>query len=265
MATTTGPGAGDRPLVRIERHGPVVRLVLDSPHNRNALSERLLGELTGALAQIGDDREIRAVIVTAEGPVFCSGADLTERLADPGAEHRSTLPDVLDAIVHLPQPVVAEVNGHARAGGLGLIAACDLAVAPTSATFAFSEVRVGVTPAIIAVPALRVMTRRSFARYALTGESFSAHEARAAGLLTATVDATEIDDWVNEIIDSFLRSSPAAIGLTKQLFEVVWEQDWDQAVRTAAGLSAEAFAGADAQEGIDAFLAKRQPSWVTER
>ena len=142
--------------------------------NRNALSSRLLAELTGVLDRSATTPGSGRSSLTAEGPVFCSGADLTERLADPGAEHRSTLPDVLDAIVHLPQPVVAEVNGHARAGGLGLIAACDLAVAPASATFAFSEVRVGVTPAIIAVPALRVMTRRSFARYALTGESFSA-------------------------------------------------------------------------------------------
>lgn len=252
-------------MVRVERNGPVTRLVLDSPHNRNAMSTRLVGELNFALREIEGDQSVRAVILSAEGPVFSSGADLVERLESPGAATQSAFPQVLHRIVHLRQPVVAEVNGHARAGGIGLIAACDLAVAPTTATFAFSEVRVGVTPAIIAVPALRVMTRRAFARYALTGESFSAHEARAAGLLTATVDATEIDEWVNEVIDSILHSSPSAIGLTKRLFEVVWEQDWDQAVGTASGLSAEAFASVDAREGIDAFLQKRQPSWVTER
>jgi len=265
MADPAGTGDDDRALVRVEREGPVTRLVLDSPHNRNALSNRMLTELDAALREVEGDRSVRAVVLTAEGPVFCAGADLSERLENPGVGSQSAFPDVLRRIVGLTRPVVAEVNGHVRAGGIGLVAACDVAVAPTSATFAFSEVRVGVAPAIIAVPALRVMTRRAFARYAMSGDTFSAHEARAAGLLSATVDAAEIKGWVDEILDGFLRSSPAAIAATKQLFEVVWEQDWEAAVMTASRLSDEAFASADAREGIDAFLQKRPPSWVTER
>ncbi len=265
MAVSSDSGDDGPPLVRVERRGPVTRLVLDSPHNRNALSGRLLRQLKLALHDLDGDRTVRAVVLTAEGPVFCSGADLSERLENPRAGVEATFPDVLHRIVGLSQPVIAEVNGHVRAGGIGLVAACDLAVAPTSATVAFSEVRVGVAPAIIAVPALRVMTRRAFARYAMSGETFSAHEARAAGLLSATVDEAEIDGWVDEIIDAFLRSSPAAITSTKRLFEVVWEQDWDAAVATASRLSDEAFASADAREGIDAFMQKRPPSWVIER
>ena len=257
--------AGPAPLVRVERRGPVTHLVLDSPHNRNALSMRLLDQLAAALADIAGDRSVRVVVLTGAGPVFCSGADLHERLEHPEASAQSVFPDVLERIIRLAQPVVARVNGHVRAGGLGLVAACDLAVAPASASFAFSEVRVGVAPALIAVPALRVMSRRAFARYALTGETFSAHEARAAGLLTTTVDDAELDAWVDEVTDSFLRSSPGAIDATKRLFEVVWEQDGAQAMATAGELSAEAFAGADAAEGINAFLQKRPPSWVIGR
>jgi methylglutaconyl-CoA hydratase len=256
------PGEG-RPLLRVERRGPVTRLILDSPHNRNALSARLLSEFAAALEDIGSDPAIRLVVVTGVGTTFCSGADLGERRsAGPGISAHTALPEVLRRIVRLPQPVLARVNGHVRAGGMGLVAACDLAVAPASATFAFSEVRVGVAPAIIAVPALRVMSRRAFARYSLTGETFSAHEARAAGLLTATVDDAELDRWVEGVTASFLLSSPDAITVTKKLFEVVWEQDWDQAMDSATALSSEAFGSADAAEGIGAFLEKRPPVWV---
>jgi enoyl-CoA hydratase/carnithine racemase len=115
---------------------------------------------------------------------------------------------------------------------------------------------------MIAVPAIRVMTRRAFARYSLTGETFSAHEARAAGLLTATVDDGELDRWVEAAVASFLLSSPDAIRITKRLFEVVWEQDWDEAMETAIALSDATFGSAHAAEGIGAFLEKRPPQWV---
>jgi len=300
MSEAGGPGAAgpagddsrDGPLVLQDHRGTVLWLTLHSPHNRNALSSRLLDELRGALRRAGEDRSVRVVVLTGSGPVFCSGADLHERIAERaagapgGAEEKDAqdrkdagnqgnqgnevtdsatpLSEVLSLLVHLPQPVVARVNGHVRAGGIGLVAAADVAVAPASATFAFSEVRVGVAPAIIAVPALRVMHRRAFARYALTGETFWAHDARAAGLLTATVADDGLDEWVDDVVAGFLRGSPDAITTTKRLFEVVWEQDWDSAVVTAESMSKEAFASADAAEGMSAFLQKRDPSWVVE-
>ena len=264
------------------------RLTLDSPANRNALSSRLLAELALALREIQADPEVRAVVLTAAGPAFCSGADLGERLAGAGAGGAregagdgdpdgdgdgdaaagdgpaASLPEVLSLLAEVPQPVVARVAGHVRAGGMGLVAACDLAVAAHDATFAFTEVRVGVAPAVIAVPALRVMGRRAFARYALTGEVFGAAEAVAAGLLTAAVPAAELDPWVGRALGGVLRSSPPAVAATKDLLEGVDGRGWHAAMATAAALSEELFASPAAAEGMAAFLARRPPSWVVE-
>jgi enoyl-CoA hydratase/carnithine racemase len=271
----------------------VTTLTLDSPDNRNALSAGMLRELRDALHGAQADPDVRVVVLTGEGTTFCSGADLRERLdrsaanwpsadpgaadspsADPGAADSSpaSLADVLSCVVGLPQPVVARVNGHVRAGGIGLVAACDLAVAGPSATFAFSEVRVGVAPAVIAVPGLRVMDRRAFARYALTGDRFGAADALAAGLLTAVAD--DVDGWVAGVVASFLRSSPAAVAATKEL--TGWAgtgafragapgaSAWDGAMAAAEALSDELFASADGTEGMAAFVEKRPARWVVE-
>ena len=255
---------GGGPLVRVARAGPVVTVTLDSPHNRNALSTALLGELLAALREAQADPEVRVVVLTGAGPVFCSGADLQERLHPPepagsGAEPLPTVGDVLTCLVGLPQPVVALVNGPARAGGLGLVAACDLAVAGPATTFAFTEVRVGVAPAVIAVPALRVMGRRAFARYALTGDVFDATQAAAAGLLTAVDD--DPAGWVDRAVRSILGSSPVAVAATKGLLA---DADWDADLAAAEALSDQLFGSADGAEGMAAFLAKRPPRWVVD-
>ena len=254
---------GGELLARAERRGPVTFVTLDSPHNRNALSRRLVAQLAGALAEARDDPDVRAVVLTGTGTAFCSGVDLAERRspapAEPGAP---TLPDVLSAIVSSPHPVVARVNGHVRAGGMGLVAACDFAVAPSSATFAFTEVRVGVAPAVIAVPALRRMARRAFERYALTGEVFGAEEAAAAGLLHEAVDDLDaLDAWVADLLSSLLRCAPGAVAATKGLADLA-ERGWPDALETAAELSEMLFASAAASEGMAAFLEKRDPEWV---
>jgi enoyl-CoA hydratase/carnithine racemase len=225
----------------------------------------MLAELAAALRGVQGDPDVRVVELTGTGTVFCSGADLGERLDPPAASRgQPSLPEVLSMLVELDQPVVARVNGHARAGGLGLVAACDLAVAPSTATFAFAEVRVGVAPAVIAVPALRVMDRRSFARYSLTGDVFGAAEAVTAGLLTATVDAAALDDWVAGAVASFLRSSPPAVAATKRLMEDIVGRSRQEAMASAAALSDEMFRSPGAAEGMAAFLEKRLPSWVEE-
>ncbi len=175
--------AGGRPLhcapvtdvlVGVEDHDGIRTLTLDSPGNRNALSKALLAQLEQALHDATADPQARAVVLTATGTVFCSGADLSER----GTAAPNVMPGILTSIVESPVPVIARVNGHARAGGIGLIAAADMAVAAASSTFAFTEVRVGVAPAMILVPALRVVERRFLARAALTGERFSARRGR---------------------------------------------------------------------------------------
>ncbi len=243
----------------------MVTLTLDSPANRNALSHRLLAELVSALADAQADPDVRVVVLTGTGTTFCSGMDLAERLRAPVEERTATLPDVLSIIVAMPQPVVARVNGHVRAGGMGLVCASDLAIAPKDATFAFSEVRVGVAPAVIAVPALRRMGRRAFDRYALTGDVFGAAEAVAAGVLTSTVDDVEaLDAWVEDTVGSLLRSAPTAVAATKGLADLL-ARPWGEALEAAAELSESLFGAEAAAEGMTAFLEKRPPSWAVER
>lgn len=248
--------------MRVERTGPVAFLTMDSPANRNALSRRLAAELVASLAEAGSDPEVRAVVLTGEGTTFCSGADLDERRNPPPGPPAATIPQVLTAVVSAPKPVVARVNGHVRAGGMGLVAACDLAVSTASATFAFSEVRVGVAPAVIAVPALRRMSRRAWERYALTGDVFGADGALAASLLSAVVpDEAAMDAWVGAVVASVLRSAPEAVAATKGLPDLVGRA-WDEAIASAEELSDALFASAPAAEGMAAFLEKRAPSWA---
>jgi methylglutaconyl-CoA hydratase len=199
-------------------------------------------------------------VLTGAGTVFCSGADLSER----GVAAPNRMPAVLTAIVESAVPVIVRVNGHTRAGGLGLIAAADMAVAAEASTFAFTEVRVGVAPAMILVPALRVVDRRFLTRAALTGERFSATEAAAAGLLTAvTADEAALDAWVNAQTNALCQAAPGAVRATKELLRSLPAQGWAEGLAAAAATSAELFAGAEAAEGMDAFLQKRRPAWDT--
>jgi methylglutaconyl-CoA hydratase len=254
---------GEPPLVRRGREGPVVTLVLDSPANRNALSRRLLAELASGLAEARADPGVRVVVLTGTGTTFCSGVDLAERLRPPAGEPPATLAEVLSVLVSMPQPIVARVNGHVRAGGMGIVCACDLAVAPQDATFGFSEVRVGVAPAVIAVPALRRMARRAFERYALTGDVFDAAAAAAAGVLTAAVGTDELDAWVDAVVASLLSSAPGAVAATRGLAELA-AHPWGEALDAAGELSERLFGAEEASEGMAAFLEKRRPSWVVE-
>jgi methylglutaconyl-CoA hydratase len=247
-------------LVGVQHDDGVRTLTLDSPANRNALSDQLLAQLEQALRDATTDPDVRAVVLTGAGTVFCSGADLSER----GTAAPNRMPAILTSIVESAVPVIARVNGHARAGGIGLIAAADMAVATEAATFAFTEVRVGVAPAMILVPALRVVDRRFLARTTLTGERFSASEAVAAGLLTAvTPDEAALDAWVAEQTTALRQAAPGAVRTTKELLRTLPAQAWVDGLTAAAATSAELFAGAEAAEGMDAFLQKRRPSWDT--
>lgn len=247
-------------LVFVRHDGGIRTITLDSPSNRNALSARLLDELERALRDATSDPEVRAVVLTGTGTVFCSGADLSER----GTAAPNRLPEILTTIVESAVPVIGRINGPARAGGLGLVAACDIAVAPEAATFAFTEVRVGVAPAMIMVPALRVMDRRFLAQATLTGETFSAQQAVAAGLLSATTeDEAVLDAWVGERTTSFRKAAPGAIRATKRLLRELPGRDWGEGLAEAAAVSVQLFAGPEAAEGMEAFLQKRRPSWDT--
>lgn len=247
-------------LVHTAAESGVTTITLDSPHNRNALSTRLLAELTTALDDAIADPAARVIVLTGAGPVFCSGADLKEQTPD-GAKVTASFPGVLTRIWESPKPVICRLNGTARAGGLGLVTACDFAIAPDSATFAFSEVRLGVAPAMISVPALRRLNPRAAAEYLLTGEVFDAHRAVEIGLLTRAVPAEELDATVAHYADMLRRGGPEALAITKRLVRTVPSLTFEEGLREMTNLSAGLFTSPEGQEGIRAFREKRPPSW----
>ncbi|WP_262063434.1 enoyl-CoA hydratase family protein [Streptomyces sp. STR69] len=229
-------------------------LSLDSPDTRNALSAPLVAELADALTECAKDTDVRAVVLTHTGNTFCAGADLR----DPPPP--DALVSLLRQIVETPKPVVARVTGHVRAGGLGLLAACDIAAASGEATFAFTEVRIGVAPAVISLPLLPRTDPRALARYYLTGERFDAPEAARIGLLTAAGE--DVDESLAPILDGLRRSAPEALAETKRLLTARVLETFDRDAADLTALSARLFASAQAREGMTAFLERRDPAWL---
>jgi len=241
-------------LVRTAHDRAVTTLTLDSPANRNALSSALVGELSDALTHCGKDSDVRAVVLTHTGNTFSAGADLR----DP--PHPDALVGLLRQIVELPKPVVARVTGHVRAGGLGLLGACDIAVADRNATFAFTEVRIGVAPAVISLTLLPRADPRALARYYLTGERFDATEAVRTGLLTAAGD--DVDVTLAPVLDGLRRSSPQGLAETKSLLTAKVLEAFDRDAADLTALSARLFSSTQAREGMTAFLERRDPAWA---
>ena len=250
-------------LVRADHAEHVTTITLDSPANRNALSSGLLRELHAALTAAVADPRIRVIVLTGSGPVFCAGADLKEQRAAPGAAP-TLFPQILEQIWDSDKPVICRVNGTARAGGIGLIAACDIAIAPAPATFAFTEVRVGAAPAIIAVTCLRRMQPRAGYEYFLTGETFGAERAAAIGLLTRAVPQDDLDAETARYVNLLLRGAPGAVGAIKAILREVPGLPVADGLARMAELSASRFASPEAQEGMAAFAEKREPRWVAE-
>ncbi|MFF7975273.1 enoyl-CoA hydratase family protein [Streptomyces sp. NPDC007905] len=241
-------------LIGRTRARAVETLSLDAAGTRNALSAALVAELAAALTDCGKDPDVRAVVLTHTGTTFCAGADLRDP-PDPEA-----LVGLLRRLVELPKPVVARITGHVRAGGLGLLGACDIAAAATGATFAFTEVRIGVAPAVISLPVFPRADPRALARYYLTGERFSPVEAVRTGLLTVTAD--DVDEALAPILDGLRRSSPEALAETKQLLTARVLETFDRDAAELTALSARLFASAQAREGMTAFLERRDAAWV---
>ncbi|MEV8033214.1 enoyl-CoA hydratase family protein [Streptomyces sp. NPDC002742] len=232
----------------------VTTLTLDSPDTRNALSAVLVGELADALTGCGKDADVRAVVLTHTGNTFCAGADLRD---PPPPE---AFVGLLRRIVELRKPVVARVEGHVRAGGLGLLGACDIAVAGPAASFAFTEVRIGVAPAVISLPLLPRADPRALARYYLTGERFDTAEAVRTGLLTAAGD--DVDAVLAPVLDGLRRAAPEALAETKALLTAKVLETFDRDAADLTALSARLFSSGQAREGMTAFLERRDPAWV---
>ncbi|MEW1774244.1 enoyl-CoA hydratase family protein [Streptomyces sp. NPDC086777] len=232
----------------------VTTLSLDATATRNALSATLVAELAEALTDCTKDPDVRAVVLTHTGTTFSAGADLRDP-PDPDA-----LVGLLRQIVELPKPVVARVTGHVRAGGLGLLAACDIAAASTDSTFAFTEVRIGVAPAVISLSLLPRTDPRALARYYLTGERFGPTDAVHLGLLTTTAD--DVDTALEPVLDGLRRSAPHALAETKQLLTARVLETFDRDAATLTALSARLFSSDQAREGMTAFLERRDAAWV---
>jgi methylglutaconyl-CoA hydratase len=251
-------------LVRTVTAAGVTTVTLDSPANRNALSAQLMREVLEGLGGALTDPAVRAVVISHTGPVFCSGADLKEtaEARASGKVPAELLADVLAAIWEFPKPVVARIAGPARAGGLGLITAADLAVCTREATFAFSEVRLGVIPAVISATVLPRLAPRAAAELYLTGDVFDGVRAAEIGLVTRAVEADGLDAAVAAYTDSLVRGGPVALAGTKQLLRRRPAESVRADLAELSARSAGYFRSEEGVEGVTAFREKRPAAWV---
>lgn len=253
-------------LVHLEIDRGIATITLDSPHNRNALSRQLVGELRAHLDTSLADDGARAILLQANGPAFCAGADLKEARQRNENEEKQTgglnpFVEILKDIWRSPKPVVCRVQGPTRAGGIGLVAACDISVAAERVNFSYSEVRIGVSPAIISVVILPKVGLTRGMEYFITGNTFSAQEAAAMNLITAAAPDDELDARVESYLESLRMGGPNALGACKQLVRDVPEMSLDDGFNWAAKFSADLFASEEAREGFASFAEKRKPAW----
>ncbi|MFP5022271.1 enoyl-CoA hydratase-related protein [Pseudonocardia phyllosphaerae] len=252
-------------LVHLDVACGVATITLDSPHNRNALSAQVRRELIAHLDTAIADPGARVIVLTHTGTVFCAGMDLKESKGA-GAEQQGVteVPRILTTIWDSPTPVVARVAGPARAGGVGIVAACDVAVAAQDATFAFSEVRIGVVPAVISVTVLPRLAARSAHELFLTGETFDARRAVDIGLINSAVQADDLDAEVGRYTGMLRLGAPGALAGAKEMLRRERPATMAEDFAAMNALSASYFASEEGQEGIRAFGEKRRPSWVPQ-
>jgi methylglutaconyl-CoA hydratase len=241
----------------------VMIITLSDEARRNALSSEMISELIDAIDVAERSAEVRVVILTNKGNVFCAGANLSERsTSTPSAKGTFQLSELLQRVRHSPKPFVARVAGHCVAGGVGLAAVADVSVAIDTATFGFSEVRIGVAPAIISVVCLPKMRRGDAQSAFLRGNRFSALEAAHLGLINTAVAPEDLDREVEAIVSDLLKGEPNALAAAKLLTSTVPYMSEEEAFAWTAELSATLFKSDEAREGMQAFLEKRPASWA---
>ncbi len=252
--------------VRYDVADSVATITLDRPESRNRLDAAAMSELVRHLGQAAGDPGVRAIVLTGTGSTFCAGADLSAAVGGDEAGFAGSGPQalvgVLSAMLAHPKPIVGRIQGHVAGGGNGLVAACDVAIASADARFAFSEVRIGLAPAVISVVCLQVMHRREAQELLLTGERVDAERALRSGLVTRVVPADELDTAVDASVTTFLECGPQALARTKELLRRVPALDAHAGFDMAATMSAELFASDEAREGMTAYLEKRRPNWA---
>jgi methylglutaconyl-CoA hydratase len=251
----------------VEAHRATVTLT--RAEMRNAFNDEVIAELTRVFADLGQRDDVRAIVLAAEGPAFCAGADLNwmRRMADYSRDQNvadaSALAEMLRVIYTCPKPTVARVQGDVYAGGMGLVACCDIAVSVDTAHYCLSEVKLGLIPATIGPYVARAMGARAAHRYFLTAERFSAAEAHRIGFVHEVVPADQLDAQVDELVKALTSAGPAAVRACKQLVQDVAERDIDAALidRTVQSI-ADIRASAEGKEGVQSFLQKRKPNWL---
>ena len=255
--------------LKIEVAQLVGRITLSRPDVRNAFNDEVIAELTQAFTEMGLRDDVRCIMLAAEGSAFCAGADLNwmRRMADFSREENladaAKLAEMLRVIYECPKPTVARVQGDVYAGGMGLIACCDIAVGVESAGFCLSEVKLGLIPATISPYVIRALGARASHRYFLTAERFSAQEALRLGFVHDVVSADLLDEKVSEITQAIVKNSPNAVKVCKKLVQDVAGEDISQPLiaKTVQSI-ADIRSSAEGREGVSAFLGKRKPSWL---
>ena len=249
-------------------HGnAVVTVSLARPDARNALNAELIGELTRCMEELAGDDSVRVVVITGEGDFFCAGADVGYMRDTANFSYEENLEDarrlaaMFRAVEECPKPVVARVRGAAIGGGVGLVAASDVAVAEEGTVFAFSEVRLGISPATIAPFVLRKIGLSHTRALFLTGERFDAEKAREIGLINEVAPEGDLDAVVGEKVEGLLAGGPEALAATKALLRELRDAAPGEATEIMARRIAELRTGEEGQEGLGAFLDKREPAW----
>jgi len=262
---------GEFVTVAIENRelGAVARVTLNRPDLHNAFNETMIQELKTAFAGFNKQSDVRVVILQAESKSFCAGADLNwmKKMVDytfaQNIEDAHVLAAMLRTIHDCPKPVIARIHGAAFGGGVGLVAACDMAVALESATFSLSEVKLGLLPAVISPFVLKKIGSGVAHRYFLTAERFSAAEALRIGLIHEVVpDLSTLDERVNALADTLMANGPEAVAQCKVLIEQVCHMEWERSVDITTKMIAERRSSREGQEGMKAFLEKRPPNWM---
>ena len=248
----------------------VATVTLTQPEIRNAFSDEVIADITAAFETVAQHREVRAVVLAAEGPAFCAGANLNwmRRMADYSRKENvadaGKLAQMLHTIYTCPQPTIARVQGDVFAGGMGLVSACDMAVTVDTAQFCLSEVKIGLIPATIAPYVIRAMGPRAAHRYFLTAERFGAAEALRMGFVHQVVPADELDNAVDSLLKHLLQAGPAAMKACKKLVIDTAERAINaELTRDTVERIADIRASSEGREGVQAFLGKRKPSWLS--
>ena len=254
--------------LKVEIAGQIATVTLNRPEVRNAFNETMIAEVTSAFTALNARDDVRAVVLAAHGKAFCAGADLNwmKKMAaysdDENRADAMLLANMLSSVYRCNKPVIARVNGDAYAGGMGLIAACDIVVAVDSARFCLSEARLGLIPATIAPYVIRALGEQASRRYFITAEAFDCATALRLGFVSEAVDAAQLDATVRQIAETLCANGPQAVRACKQLVQDIAGHELNDAlIADTAARIARTRAGAEGREGVASFLEKRTPDW----